>query len=151
MLGPFLRPKYPRSYCLDAPISYRVAEALRWVGWDFVHVSEVEALRVPDTMTGQCKSPDELIAPWCVDNRKVLVTVDADFKGRSARSRLLAQQGLEVIVFDKEIKGALEQHARVTYHLPFWEQALGSQPYGQRIWTQSFHRKGLKQEGQRRR
>ncbi len=64
------------------------------------------------------------------------MTTDEDFRGRWVRSGLLQAHNVEVVVFTKDPKGLREQHARVTRHLPYWEQELSRQPYGFRVWEQ---------------
>lgn len=41
-----------------------------------------------------------------------------------------------MIVFDTELVGLIEQHRRVTTHLPAWCEALQRYPYGHRVWQQ---------------
>lgn len=86
---------------------------------------------------GQSRAPDEVIAPWCARTEHVLVTIDEDFKGRWIRSGLLAEHGVEVIVFDRDIIGLAEQHHRITMHLPHWQDELSGAPYAHRVWLQT--------------
>jgi predicted nuclease of predicted toxin-antitoxin system len=86
---------------------------------------------------GQCQAPDQEIAKWCAQTEHVLVTPDKDFWGRWIRSNLLASHGVEVIVFSEVIAGLQEQHRRVTKHLPAWEETLGPNRYGHRVWVQT--------------
>jgi hypothetical protein len=83
-----------------------------------------------------------------------LVTIDSagfSFNGRWVRTGLLARHGVEVIVFDRDIKGITEQHRRLTAHLPYWQSELERQPYGYRVWHQGKPLKPNMSVGQRRR
>jgi hypothetical protein len=87
---------HPRKFCLDANLSYGVAEALAMVQFPFVHVS----VAMPQGATGikgQSRTPDLEIAPWCALTEHVLVTCDEDFRGQWDRGGQLAQHGTEVI------------------------------------------------------
>lgn len=117
-----------------------MAEALALVGHDVIHVARAIP-PPPGTVPGQQPAKDPTIARWCAQTAHVLVTTDGDFRGRWVRSKLLAQHGVEVIVFDKEIVGLAEQHRQVTLHLPHWNSELGRHPYGYRVWLQRLNGK----------
>ncbi len=89
---------------------------------------------------GQNRAPDELIAERCADGQIVLVTVDSDFRGRWLRTGVLANHGVEVIVFTKDLEGLDQQHQVVTRWLPNWKSELGKKPYGYRVWDQPVNR-----------
>jgi len=103
--------------------------------WPVRHV-HVHPLNTATTV-GQCNVQDEDVAPWCADNRFVLVTIDRGFKTRWIKSGLLADHGVEVIVFAKDIKGPRAQHEAITKRLPHWMAVLGQYPYGFRVWEQT--------------
>jgi hypothetical protein len=91
--------------------------------------------------TGQSLAPDDQIAEWCAKTEYVLVTLNSqDFAGygRWVRNGLLAKHGVEVIVYDRDIKGLQEQHRRLTANLERWTQALETFPYGHRVWDQGL-------------
>lgn len=115
-----------------------MADALRLVEWNICHVCALPGNTA--TVPGQCNIADERIAEWCAATERVLVTIDSDFRERWVRSGLLAQHGVETIVFTKDLIGLQEQHRRVTLSLPFWEEALGGSPYGHQVWEQGPHR-----------
>ena len=85
---------------------------------------------------GQCNVVDERVAPWCAENGLVLVTIDSGFQARWVKTGLLAQNGLEVIVFSQDLKGPREQHSRISRHLPHWIETLNEYDYGYRVWSQ---------------
>ena len=87
-------------------------------------------------LAGQSQATDAEIAQWCGQTEHVLVTIDTDFSGRWVRSGLLAVHGVEVIVFDRDIPGLRNQHARITRHFDAWQDALRRQPYLHRVWIQ---------------
>lgn len=128
------RHDFPRAYCLDANLSYRVASALALVEHPVIHVVEAFPHKVPKP--GRCNAEDGEIAEYCAKAELVLVTTDSDFQGRWVRSQLLARHGVEVIVFTEELPGLSEQHRRMTLHLPTWATTLNRDPYGYRVWTQ---------------
>lgn len=139
-----------RRFCLDANLSYKTAEALALVEEPVIHV--VKALpQFAGPVPGNCSAPDEKIAEWCGATSHVLVTIDTDFIGRWIHSRLLATYGVEVIVFDRDLKGLPEQHRRVTAHLPHWQYELGRQPYAFRVWEQGVSARPRLREGKKRR
>ncbi len=112
-----------------------MAEALAHVGHPFIHVKD--AIAVPTgTVAGQSPASDEAISKWCASTAYVLVTCDEDFRGRWERTGLLASHGVEVIVFNRELVGLLEQHRRITLHMPRWKAELERRPYGYRVWDQ---------------
>ena len=104
----------------------------------FTHVVDVfpEDVVIP----GQNKAADGKIAEWCAENQRVLVTVDSDFSGRWLRTGLLAQHGVEVIVFMKDIEGLSLQYQLIAKHLPMWQALLRPKPYGYRVWDQPLNR-----------
>ena len=115
-----------------------MAQALALVEEPILHVSEA----FPDNtggVPGNCNVPDEQVAEWCGKTAYVLVTADEGFHGRWIRTGLLSNHGVEVIVFDREIKGLPEQHRRITRHLTRWKDVLERDPYGFRVWVQSVN------------
>lgn len=127
---------YPRRFCLDANLSYKVAQALTIVELPFVHVAE--ALPTPPgTPRGRQPRPDSDVAKWCGQTSHVLVTIDTDFHTRWIKTGLLAAHGVEVVVFSEDLKGLTAQHARVTRHYPYWQSVLGRGPYLHRVWMQT--------------
>jgi hypothetical protein len=103
--------------------------------WPVCHV-RVHPMNTAKTV-GQCNVQDQDVAPWCSDNGLVLVTIDAGFATRWVKSGLLANHGVEVIVFAKDIKGPRAQHEAITRHLPHWMETLGKVTYGFRVWEQT--------------
>lgn len=126
-------------FCLDANLSYRVSGALKHVHLPFLHVSEVPGFGTE--VAGRAPAEDEDIAKWCAATGYILVTVDDDFRGRTARTKLLAQVGAEVIVLQWQPAGLEEQHRVVTNLLSKWRDALPRVPEGGRVWLQP--RRGL--------
>ena len=63
-----------------------------------------------------------------------------DFRGRWMRSGVLANNGVEVIVFTQDLEGLDEQHRIVTKWLPRWKSELGRNPYRYRVWDQPVNR-----------
>ena len=113
-----------------------MAQALATVELPFMHVTD--ALPAPPgTPRGRLPRPDSDVAKWCGQAGRVLVTIDTDFYTRWIKSGLLAQHGVEVIVFTEDLKGLEHQHARVTKHYPWWQKELGAQPYMHRVWVQT--------------
>lgn len=127
-----------RSFCLDADLSYRVADALAPF-WSICHISAHP--ENPSTTVGQCSLGDDALAPWIAENKLVYVTIDSGFSGRWVKSGLLSDHGIEAIVFTRDIKGDREQMSRITRHLPNWQEALADYDYGFRVWEQSEHRR----------
>lgn len=103
------------------------------------------------TVHGQHPAQDAEIAKWCAVAEYVLITCDQDFRGRWVRSGLLREHNVEVVVFTEELSGLREQHARVTRHLPYWEQELSKQPFAFRVWEQGRQTLPALATGQRRR
>lgn len=124
-----------RGFCLDANLSYRIAQALQLVEQPVMHVWDALPHRQTGT-PGQSRATDEEIARWCAQTEHVLVTVDEDFRGRWVRSGVLAAEGVEVIVFNRPPIGLDEQHLEVTRHLPYWKSTLEKSPYQHRVWAQ---------------
>ncbi len=89
---------------------------------------------------GQNNAPDPVIAERCANQRIVLVTTDSGFRGRWLRSGVLANHGVEVIVFTQDLVGLPEQHRIITKHLPRWKSELGRNRYGYRVWQQPVNR-----------
>ena len=129
-------PPNPRRvrFCLDANISYLVADVIDPAVADIVHVSRVEALST--TSSGRSNAPDEAVARWCAADERVLVTCDDDFRGRTARTAGLAESGLEVIVFSAQLSGLQNQIDTISRRVTSWQDQLGGLPYGPRIWIQ---------------
>jgi len=92
--------------------SYKVAGALKLVEHPVIHVNDV--LESGTLTFGQNDTPDEIIAEWCGPSQHVLVTVDADFRGRWLRSGLLAAHRVEVVVFSSDVPGLANQHATIS-------------------------------------
>jgi predicted nuclease of predicted toxin-antitoxin system len=135
---------------LDANLSYKVGQALALIDLPVLHVWDA----IPSSrgsVKGQVQASDQEIANWCALAEYVLVTTDEDFRGRWVRSGLLQAQNVEVVVFTKDIKGLRNQHARVTRHLPYWEEELSRQPFGFRVWEQGPDNRPVMRSGQRRR
>jgi hypothetical protein len=124
-----------------------VAKALALVEHPIMHVTELPGH--PSNVVGQSPVPDDEIARFCGRTAHVLVTIDRDFQGRWIRSGLLKEHGVEVIAFDRDIKGLDEQHRRITEHLRYWHAELGKLPYGHRIWLQTTRRHPVLLEGKR--
>lgn len=112
-----------------------MADALALVEHRVMHVCTLPGNTA--ATPGCCDIADEEIAEWCAREKQTLVTIDEDFRGRWVRTGLLKKFGVEVIVFDKDVKGLDEQHRRITLHLPYWHLALGPGPYAYRVWTQT--------------
>lgn len=129
-----------RRYCLDANLSYRLAEALSLVGWPVEHVSSVPGLGTDGLAPGRCDAEDPEIGRWCRDTNTVLVTFDDDFKVRRARAWSLTDGGAEVILFEYALPGLREPHAQLTRLLPAWDRELGRFDYGPRLWSQVRNR-----------
>ena len=129
-----------RRYCLDANISYRVAEALSLVTWPVTHVSLVEELGSDDLLLGRSDATDADIGRWCRETRTVLITLDDDFKARRARAWTIAGEGAEVVLFEYALAGVRQPHAEFTRLLPVWERELGRYGYGPRLWRQVKNR-----------
>jgi hypothetical protein len=117
-----------------------------------VHVwNQIPGYENPVT-PGNCEAPDEKIAEWCGQNDRVLITVDQGFQGRWIRTGLLQDNGVEVVVFDKDVKGLDEQHRRIALHLPYWQAAMSRDPYGFRVWVQPHNQNSpVLREGKKRR
>jgi hypothetical protein len=127
---------YARSFCLDANLSYKVGDALALVELPITHVYRALPAQA-GARVGQCNASDADISAWCARTEHVLVTSDREFYGRWIRSGMLAEHGVEVIVFSELIPGLAEQHRRVTKHLPAWISVLGVNPYAHRVWVQT--------------
>lgn len=127
-------------YCLDASLSYRLAEALVLVSWPVTHVSLVPGLVSEGLPSGQCDATDPEIGRWCRDTGTVLVTLDDDFSAKRARAWSLTEGGAEVILFEYEMRGLREPHAHLTRALPAWDRELGRYDYGPRLWGQLRNR-----------
>ncbi len=121
-------------FCLDANLSFRVAEAIDPNVADVIHVSRVAALAA--VARGQSDAPDEDVARWCAANERVLVTCDDDFRGRTARTAGLTELGLEVIVFVAQLRGLDNQVDTISHRVTTWQDQLGALPYGPRAWIQ---------------
>ena len=121
-------------FCLDANLSFRVAEAIDPNVADVIHVSRVAALAA--TARGRSDASDEDVARWCAAHERVLVTCDDDFRGRSARTAGLTELGLEVIVFVAELRGLHNQIDTISRRVTAWQDQLGVSPYGPRAWIQ---------------
>lgn len=121
-------------FCLDANLSFRVAEAIDPSVADVIHVSRVAELT--SASRGRSDAPDEDVARWCAANERVLVTCDDDFRGRRARSAGLAELGLEVIVFVAQLRGLHSQTDTISRKVSAWQDQLGALPYGPRAWIQ---------------
>ncbi|MDE0700184.1 MAG: hypothetical protein F4Y27_02890 [Acidimicrobiaceae bacterium] len=136
-------PAEPRSvgFCLDANVSYRVADAIDPSVANIIHVSRVDELSV--SATGGSNASDEEIAAWCATKELVLVTCDDDFRGRNARTASLSSLGLEVIVFVAQLAGLRNQIETISQQVPAWEKQLAPMPYGPRVWIQ-YSRGGLR-------
>jgi hypothetical protein len=128
--------RHARRFCLDADISYKVAAALATVELPFLHVTEAIP-PPPGTPRGRQPAPDPEVAKWCGQAQYVLVTIDTDFWSRWVKTGLLANCGVEVIVFNEDLKGLEAQHSRVTRHYAFWQETLGKSPYAHRVWSQT--------------
>lgn len=122
------------KFLLDANLSYRVADALKIVRLRYEHVSKVPGMG--DSKVGISRAPDETIAKWCGATGHVLITVDDDFKGRRARTRLLTTLGAEVIVLSFQPIGLEEQHRAITHFRPKWLTTLCEEDSGERVWEQ---------------
>lgn len=81
-------------------------------------------------------TPDEAIVPWCGRRGYVWVTTDADPRAREMRMRLLPEHGVEAIILLPQPKGLREQFERIVRHYPRWEDVIGSEPPGRRVWEQ---------------
>ncbi len=128
-------------FCLDENLSYRVAEALSIVGAPFIHISKVPGLE--GKQQGRSGADDETVARWCEAKNRVLVTCDSDFRGRWVRSSLLAQVGVELIVFNWQVRGLQEQHRQITRRYNSWINQLSAHPQGHRVWLQRKGRTAL--------
>lgn len=126
----------PRSvgFCLDANLSYRVADAIDLNVADIIHVSRIDELSI--SASGSSNASDDEIAAWCATNERVLVTCDDDFRGRNARTTGLTSLGLEVIVFVAQLAGLRNQIESISRWVPAWEKQLAPMPYGARVWIQ---------------
>lgn len=113
-----------------------MADALALVGHPIIHVVSALPHRA-GPLAGQCNATDAEIAEWCAKTENVLVTSDSDFRGRWVRNGLLVKHGVEVVAFDKDVAGLIEQHRRVTRHMPYWHDTLNRQPYSHRVWIQT--------------
>lgn len=129
-------PRQPEdlAFLLDANLSYRVSDALKMVELPFLHVSEVPGFE--GEVAGQSPASDERIAKWCAVMKRILVTVDDDFKGRTARNALLSTLGAEVIVLDWQPTGLAERHRFVTHFYHRWIEDLSHFEAGPRVWIQ---------------
>jgi hypothetical protein len=114
-----------------------VADALNSVGYPLTHVNNAFPQNV-GRRPGQNRTPDEEIARWCAQTETVLIATDEDFRGKWVRLGVLANAGVEVIVFDHDLEGLRVQHERITKHFSVWEQELARQPYGYRVWRQGL-------------
>lgn len=128
-------------FCLDANISYKVAQALATVELPFTHVALEPSLGT-GRVRGQQPASDKDIAEFCAKTEHVLVTIDSDFRGSWERSGVLARAGVEVIVFTTDLVRLEEQHRVVTACLPGWRRELEAiTPYGYRRWNQDPRRR----------
>lgn len=123
-------------FCLDANLSFRVAEASDPNVADVIHVSRVAALA--SAARGRSDASDEDVARWCVASERVLVTCDDDFRGRSARTAELTELGLEVIVFVVQLRGLDNQVDTIFRRVTTWQHQLDALPYGPRAWGQYY-------------
>ena len=121
-------------FCLDANLSYRVVDAVDPGIADMIHVSRVAMLA--SSVRGRSDVPDQAVARWCAEHERVLVTCDDDYRGRTARTRALANLGLEVIVFVYELSGLETQVDTIRRRIPQWQQHLAGVPYGPRVWLE---------------
>jgi hypothetical protein len=117
-----------------------VAQALRCVEWDVIHVSEVTEFVSTQVEKGQTPVSDDDIMAWCANQGYVVVTQDDDFTGAKVRAESLRCKNLEVIWIPGQIIGVMEQHRRITLHLPHWERELGRVSPAPRIWEQYANR-----------
>lgn len=141
-------PKRGLSCCLDANLSYRVAESLRMVGYEIAHVSEW----FPGSdRPGVCEARDEDIAHECGSRNYVLITCDKDFHTRWVTTGVLADAGVEVIVFKNELAGLRHQHDQVTTLWRHWETSLCSSEYSHRVWEQGAKGPPVQRRSQRKR
>lgn len=122
------------TFCLDANLSYKIAEAMKLIELPIIHVSRIPGFR--GAVTGQSPVEDEVIAKWCATTKTVLVTQDEDFTTRWVRSGLLAQHGAEVIVYGYELLGLEVQHRTMVTHYPLWVARLEPLDYRHRVWQQ---------------
>lgn len=136
-------PRQPEdlAFLLDAPLSYRVSSAFKVIELPFLHVSEIPGFE--GDIPGQSPASDEKIAKWCAAMNRIIVTVDDDFKGRSARNKLLTTLGAEVVVLDWQPLGRAEQHRVITYYYHRWIEELAEQPTGTRVWVQKQRGRAL--------
>ena len=121
-------------FCLDANLSFRVAEAIDPSIADVIHVSRIAALA--STARGRSDASDEDVARWCAANERVLVTCDDDFRGRNARTTGLTETGLEVIVLVAQLRGLQNQIDTISRRVTAWQRHLDAMPYGPRAWVQ---------------
>ncbi|MDE0162660.1 MAG: DUF5615 family PIN-like protein [Acidimicrobiaceae bacterium] len=121
-------------FCLDANLSFRVAEAIDPNVADVIHVSRVAALA--SSARGRSDASDEDVARWCAANERVLVTCDDDFRGRRARTSGLTELGLEVIMFVAQLRGLQYQIDTIARRVTAWQDHLGVLLYGPRTWIQ---------------
>ena len=121
-------------FCLDANLSFRVAEAIDPNVADVIHVSRITALA--SAARGRSDASDEDVARWCATHERVLVTCDDDFRGRTARTAGLTELGLEVIVFVAQMRGLRNQTDTISRRVNAWQDQLGALPYGPRAWVQ---------------
>jgi hypothetical protein len=109
--------------------SRRVAKALRLCEYDVTHV-ELEGELGKGT-------PDEVIVPWCGDNRRVWVTIDHDPRARHIRFALVPQHKVHAIILDPEPVGIRAQLGRIVRFYPDWVRTLGHHPDGShKVWRQ---------------
>jgi predicted nuclease of predicted toxin-antitoxin system len=132
----------PLSFCLDAGISYRVAEALAGVGVDIVHVSQVgELLTGREHGPGQCNAEDSVIAQWTVREGRILIALDDDHNSAGdSRAQALVGSGVEVIWFSEDVKGALRQLVEISRRIDGWRSRLGQEDRQPRVWVQHLNR-----------
>jgi len=130
-----LRQPEDLRFVLDANLSYRVSAALKTVRLPFLHVSELPGFE--SDVAGRSPAKDEEIAKWCSETGWILVTIDDDFKGRTARTKLLTSLGAEVVVFAWQPIGLAEQHRVVTKYYHRWLIDLAALVPGQRVWLQA--------------
>jgi hypothetical protein len=121
-------PVYPRSFCLDANLSFRAADALKAVGLPFVHVSEHFPHK---SIPGRCGASDETLIEWAGKTETVLVTADDDFQGIWLRQGTMSQFGTEVIVFDFMPSGPIGHLQHIIRNYERWMSELERQPYQQ--------------------
>lgn len=119
-----------RQFCIDACLSYRVAESVD----DLSHVSLLPELQEYVIAPGQCSARDREIVEVCAEIQLVIVICDDGLR-RLTRGEALVDKGAEVILFTYELTG-LKTHIRtVTRLLPRWQQRL-SHPFAGNLWLQ---------------